>query len=184
MQCIQAILSLATSTKLPKGRVLVDHASDIAASIIDQLTAQSDSFQTWTMAVIGGIITLVVSVVNHNHGKDATKIDLYRYWIVVLALVLEGLSLLVGRVFNDALASMTPILYGAEYRALRPFTSESVLGGTGLQILLWTQFILMFLGIVVIATFGGVNFKRMLRRENVSSNKTPESEQKHEIKTK
>lgn len=146
------------------------NAQAAAESIISQLSEQSESFHTWAMTIVGAVVAMNLAVIRHNYQKDAQQIRLYSTWLIPIILVMQAFSLLLGRIFVDALLSMTPLFFGATYTKDEVFNACSVKGATGLQVVLWLQFIFMFLGVVLLATFGGLNFWRLVTKKQRKEN--------------
>jgi hypothetical protein len=147
----------------------------VAEKILDLLTSQSDSVQNWALAVIGGSLALVFTVVQHNFSADSRPIHLVKIWMVPVALSLEGLSIMLSYMVRDALISMPPLIYGVQFSGQAPFLADHV-PGAGAELLqgeMLLQFATFFMGVILMAAFCLENFIRLNRHEITIPAKSP-----------
>lgn len=145
----------------------------IAKAILDQLGAQIGLATTLATAVSGGLVALVIQLAIHN-GSANTKIVLSARWCIIIALILEGVSLGLGYLARAAVTDVAPILMRLPASAWESASGAQIIvhkfsdvpfgGSWQLGFYTGAQFATLFLGIVFISILAACNLHKLLPR--------------------
>lgn len=131
--------------------------SDIARTLVEQMGSQVDLLVTLATAVFGGLIALFVQVLIHNSDpqKPAIKFDPKSFKLVILCLLFEGASISSAYFARGTITALTPAIYRVDTYSLQSWSHAPLPPGGGFFLKLWPtlQFLLFFLGIVMLFLF-------------------------------
>lgn len=96
----------------------------IAAAIERGITSQSELLISLSLAIIGGLLALRLQLLLHNANQPATLLRVLpgRWFIPVL--LLPALTILLGFSISGKLLTLSPTLYGVDFRQVTEFKSE------------------------------------------------------------
>lgn len=147
-----------------------DYAA-IAKAIIDQLGSQVGLATTLATAIIGGVVALVIQLAIQNQSGNKRTVLAAR-WAIILALLSEGVSLLLGYFARAAITDVAPIMMRLPASAWETASGNEVVvhkfvdvafeGSGQLSFYITSQFVTLFLGIVFISIVAACNLPTLL----------------------
>lgn len=131
--------------------------NEIAKTIIEQMGSQVDLLVTLATAVFGGLIALFLQIIVHNTDPNKTPVifTAKSFRLVIAALLLEGGSISVAFFARGAITALTPAIFRVDTSGLESWSQAPLPGGGDVALRLFptVQFLLFFLGILLLAIF-------------------------------
>ncbi len=123
---------------------------DIANSIIAQTTEQINLLLSLSTAICGAIMAFILQISLHNNTSEEKAIRLRGTNWLIVAFLIEGVSILFGYFAQGTLISLTPAIYKASNPNIKNWTTVQFPGSVMIRATTLLQFLFFFLGLLTV----------------------------------
>jgi uncharacterized membrane protein YhfC len=145
---------------------------DISNAIVNSINAQIDLMLTLGLAITGGILVTILQVAFHNK-KNVTNPIIFKYYgMLIFAFASEAASILFGYLSKSSVTALIPVIFHTKFPGDKSLSSVVFPGHTTLKVYVLSQFLFLFLGIVLILSLIIVNRKMLGKSVKIRPGKT------------
>lgn len=127
--------------------------SEVAQSVIEQMTTQIDLFISLSLGICGGLLLLAMQILFHNQDTSKRPVAVRHFYLWFLSFLSEGASICTGALSRSAVTSVIPAIFQIKFASVRNWTHADFEGAAQVRISAIFQFSLFFLGIILIFLF-------------------------------